>query len=149
MSIITFSHFLWYSYNVLKILGSLKTPIPSLNLYLLYVNDLLDDVTCNTAIYSDIDTLASVNGFLDCGNRLWGFPSFRLTFKTVMLLVNLNAGKTKLTSVMMKQYDFLRCWYCPFIWNWIEVLTLSSLLKLTLRKMELLKFFLFIIIINR
>ena len=107
MSIITFSHFLWYSYNVLKILGSLKTPIPSLNLYLLYVNDLLDDVTCNTAIYSDIDTLASVNGFLDCGNRLWGFPSFRLTFETVMLLVNLNAGKTKLTSVMMKQYDFL------------------------------------------
>ena len=67
-------------------------------------------------------------------------------------LVGLNAGKTQLVpfdhsnntgSIYVKMDGFvleenhlLKCWGLPYLLNWIGVLTLSLLLKLSPRKLE-------------
>ena len=50
--------------------GVLQGSIPGLTLFLLYINDLHDNVSCNIAIYADDTTLYSnMIRHLICGNN--------------------------------------------------------------------------------
>ena len=49
--------------------GVPRVSILGLTLFLMYINDLLDDVICNSAIYADDSTLCSKCDLI-CGNNL-------------------------------------------------------------------------------
>ena len=72
-------------------------------LFLLYINDLPDDVICNIAICADDTTLyLSVIRHLICGNNLNWLVNLNLIYKTLdwskNWVVDSNAGKTQLVS---------------------------------------------------
>ena len=103
-------------------------------LFLLYINDLPDDVICKIAINADDTTLYSTyevrSGLLISmlGKLSW----FRLAgLITVVLLM------WKWMGLFSKKNQHLRCWVWPSLLNWIGVLTFSLLLKLHPRKLEL------------
>ena len=119
------------SQNIQLMLEFLKTPLSVLH-FLLYINDLPDNVICNIAIDVDDTTLYS-----KCGQAsdLWQQPEFASELEsdlqdTVDLgkkcLVDLNAGKTQLVSfdqsnnngsivskwmgLFLRKNHLLRCW---------------------------------------
>ena len=127
-------------------------------LFLLYINDLPDDVICNIAIYADDTTLYSK---CDQASDLWQQLELASELESDLQdtvdwgrkwLVDFNAGKTQLVSFdqskntgaidvkmdgsILEEKTSLRCWGCLSLLNWIGVLTLSLLLKLPPRKLE-------------
>ena len=128
-------------------------------LFLLYMNDLPENVICNIATYADDATLDSK---CDQASDLWQQLELASELKSNLWqtmdwgkrwLVDFNDGKTQLVlfdrsnnncSIDMKMVgQFLRkshllrclCWHS--LLNWIGALTLSLLLKLPSRKLEL------------
>ena len=132
--------------------GVSQGPIFCPTLFLLYINDLLDDVICNIAIYADDTTLYSK---CDQASDLWQQLELASEFESDLRdtvdwcrkwLVGFNAGKTQLVlfdwsnnigaidvkmdgSVLEEKLSFKRLGL-TFLLNWIGTLTLSLLLKL-------------------
>ena len=126
-------------------------------LFLLYINDRPDDVICNIAIYADVLlSILSVMRHLICGNNLNWLLNLNLIYETLWTgirscLLILMLGKLSwfcltciITMVLLLMWKWmgllnhlLRCWGWPYLLNWIGVLTLSQLLKLPPRKLEL------------
>ena len=114
--------------------GSILRP----TLFPLYINDLPDDAICNIAIYADDATLYCKS---DQTSNLWqqlelaSEPESELR-DTVdwwrKKLVNFNTGKWM--DSYLKKNHLLRCCNYLSLLNWIGALTLSLLLKLSLRK---------------
>ena len=121
-------------------------------LFLLYINDFLDDVICDIAIYADDTTLYSK---CDQVSDLWQQLELASELESDLRdtvdwgkkwLVDFNAGKTQLVlfdqSNNNGSIDVKTDWSVleeksSSLLNWIEVLTLSLLLKLPPRKLEL------------
>ena len=121
-------------------------------LFLLYINDFLDDVICDIAIYADDTTLYSK---CDQASDLWQQLELASELESDLRdtvdwgkkwLVDFNAGKTQLVlfdqSNNNGSIDVKTDWSVleeksSSLLNWIEVLTLSLLLKLPPRKLEL------------
>ena len=89
-----------YSVNA----GVLQGSIPGPTLFLLYINDLPDDIICNIAIYADDTTLCSK---CDQASDLWQQLELASELQSDLRetvdwgrkwLVNFNAGKTQLVS---------------------------------------------------
>ena len=141
-----------YAVNAGVLQGSILGP----TLFLLYINYLPDDVICDIGIYADDITLYSkcdqasvLWQQLECASQLesdledtagWGKK----------FLAHFNAGKTQLVSFdrfnngsiymkmdrsVLEEKSSLRCLGSSL--NWIGALTLSLLLKLPSRKLEL------------
>ena len=135
--------------------GSILGP----TLLLLYINDLPDDVICNIAVYADDTTLYSK---CDQASDLWQQLELasELEFDlqdTVNLskkwLVDFSAGKTQLVSFdrssnngsidvkmdrpALEEKSSFKMLDSPSPLNWTGALTLSLLLKLPPRKLEL------------
>ena len=125
-----------------------------------YYRNLPVDVICDIGIYADDATLysPSVTQHLICGNNLNWLLNLNLIYKTLWtgviscLLISM-LGKLHwfcltclikmvlfvwkwMGLLLMKNY-LLRCWGWPSFLNWIGALTLSLLLKLPPRKLEL------------
>ena len=100
----------------------------------------------------------SVIRHLICGNNLHWLLNLNLICETLWTgsrssFVDFNARKTQLVPIdqsnntdslmqkcvglFLRKNHFLRCWGWPSLLNWIGVLTLSLLLKLPPRKLEL------------
>ena len=134
--------------------------ILSPTLFLLYINDLFDDVVCDITIYADNTSLYSkCNQASDlCSNNLNWLLILNLIYETLWtglrngLLISM-LGKlswfcwTSLTTMVLlmwkwmclflKKNNLLRCWGWPSVLNCIGALTLPLLLKLPPRKLEL------------
>ena len=57
--------------------------------------------------------------------------------KTLLVLLDNGSIDVKTDGSVLEENHLLRCWGSPFLLNWIGVLTLSLLLKLPPRKLEL------------
>ena len=136
--------------------GSILSP----TIFLLYINDLPDDVICDTAIYADDTTLYSK---CDQASDLWQQLELASELESDLRdtvdwgkkwLVDFNAGKTLLVSfgwssnngsidvkmggsTLEEKSSFKMLGLTFSSINWIGVLTLSLLLKLPPRKLEL------------
>ena len=102
-------------------------------------------------------SIVSVIGYLICGNNLNWLLNLNLIYETVdrgkKWLVDFNARKTqlvlfhrsnnngsidvKMEGLSLRKNHLLRCCSWTSLLNWIGVLTLSQLLKLPPRKLEL------------
>ena len=126
--------------------------------FLLYLNDLPDDVICNIAIYANDTTLSSK---CDQVSGLWQELELASELESDLRdtvdwgekwLVDFNAGKSQLVffdwsnntgaivmkmdgSVLEEKFSFTMLGLTFFL-NWIGTLTLSLLLKLPPRKLE-------------
>ena len=132
--------------------------ILGLTLFLLYINDLPDDVICDIAIYADDNTLYSkCDQVSDLWQQLELASELESDLRDTVVwsrkwLVNFNAGKTQLVlfdcsnnigaidvkidgSVLEEKSSF-KMLGLTFLLNWIGTLTLSLLLKLPPRKLE-------------
>ena len=139
--------------------GFLQVSILDLPLFLLYINQLPDDVICIIAIYSDDPTLYSfsVMRHLTFGNNSNCLLNLNLIYETlwtragsgllISMLKKLNwfclAGLITLVllmwkwmSLLFRKNDLLRCWGWLSLVKWIETVTISLLLKLPRRKLE-------------
>ena len=128
-------------------------------LFLLNSNDLPDNVICNIAIYADDTTLYSM---CDQASDLWQQLELASELESDLRdtvdwakkwLVDFKLGKLsrfrltglitmvplmwKWMGLILRKNYLLRYWGCPSLLNWIGVLTLSLLLKLPPRKLEL------------
>ena len=83
--------------------------------FLLYINDLPDYVICDVAIYADDKT------------QLVSFDQPN----------NNGSIDVKMGGSILEEKSSLRCWSRPSLLDWIGVLTLSLLLKVPARKLEL------------
>ena len=127
-------------------------------LFLLYINNLLDDVICNITIYAGDTTLYSkcnwasdlwqhlqldseleldLCNIVDWGRKwLFDFNAEKFSLKkfnaSMHLTVRSNCGaidvKKKMNQFLMENRSFM-CWDYLSIITWIEALTLSLLLK--------------------
>ena len=135
--------------------GSILGP----TLFLLYINDLTDDVICDIAIYADNATLYSKCGWgMICGNNLNWLLNLNLIYEKLwtvvrsgllismlrklswfhlMGLITMPLLMWKWVGQFLRKNHLLRCWGWPSFLNWIQVLTLSLLLELPPRKLEL------------
>ena len=126
--------------------------------FLLYINDLPDDVICNIAIHADNTTLYCKCGWaadlwrkLELASELesdlrdtvefgrkWHVDFKARKFKWFCLtnLMTLVLLIWKLMGLFLKKNHILRCWGWLSLLNWIEALTLSLLLKLPPGKLE-------------
>ena len=126
-------------------------------LFLLYINDLPDDVICNIAIYAYYTTLYSN---CDQASDLWQQPELaselesdlrdtgvRSAFLISVLgklswfhftgLITMFLLMWKSIGLLLRKNRLLRCSGRPSLPNWIGALTLYLLLKLPPRKVEL------------
>ena len=99
--------------------------------FLLYINDLPNDVICGVAIYADDTTLYSILLY----TSLFSILNLNLIYETLWTGV-----RSGLLISMLEKLS----WFCltdlitmDFSSNWIGVLTLSLLVKLSPRKLEL------------
>ena len=131
--------------NIQLMLEFLKGGVPTL--FLLCINDLLDDVIYNVAVYADDTTLCSK---CDQASDLWQQLELASELESDLRdtvdwgkkwLVDFNAGKTQLVSfdqsnnngsidvkmdgLFLRRNHVLRCWGGPSLPNWIGALTLS------------------------
>ena len=128
--------------------------IPGPTLFLLYINDLPDDIICDIAIYVDETTLYSKG---DQASDLWQQLELASELESDLRdtvdwgkkwLVDFNAGKTQLVSfdrsnnngsIDVKMDGFVLEEKSSFKMlgsPWIEFLTLSLFLKLPRRKLK-------------
>ena len=130
--------------------------ILGLKLFLLYINDLPDDVFCNKDIYADDTTLYSK---CDQASDLWQQLELTSDLQDTVdwdrkWLAGFNAGKTQVVSldqsnntgpIDVKMAIDVKidgcileksCWGCLSLLNWIGALLLSLLLRLSPRKLE-------------
>ena len=128
-------------------------------LFLLYLSDLPHDVICDIAIYvNDILSALSVIRYTICGSNLNWLLNLNLIYETlwtgvrsgllILMLGKLNwfCLKGLITMVLLmwkwiglylRKNHLLRCWGWHSFLNWIGAHTLSLLLKLPPRKLEL------------
>ena len=88
-------------------------------LFLLYINELLDDGVCNIAIYADDTTLRQLIRHLICGNSWNWLLNLHLTYRT------LKTGAGRLISMLGKLSLF--CLTCLItlvllMWKWMGLL---------------------------
>ena len=86
--------------------------------------------------------IVNVIRHLICGNNFNWLLNMNLIYETLgpgkKWIVGFNAEKTQLVSFDPSDNNhLLRCWCWPSLLNWIRVHTLSQLLKLPPRKLEL------------
>ena len=126
--------------------------------FLLYINDLPDDVICNTALYADNTTRYSK---CDEASDLWQQLELASEVESDLQdtvdwdkkwLVAFSIGKThlvlfdcsdnnggsdvKVDVLFLRKNHLLRVWGSFSLLHWIGAVTLSLLLKLTRRKLE-------------
>ena len=134
--------------------GSILDP----TLFVLYINDLPDDVICNIDIYADDTT---VDSKCDQASGLWQQPELASELESDLRdivdwgkkwLVDFSAGKFELISFdrsnnngsvdvkmdgsVFEEKSSFKMLGLTSLLNWIGVLTLSLLLKLPPRKLE-------------
>ena len=121
----------------------------------IYINNLSNDGICNIVVYADDTTLYSkcsqtsdlwqlLELVYELESDLWDSVNFGRKW-----FVNFNAAKTQLIlfdrsnntcvnevkmGLFLKKNHILRCWGCWYLLNWIGILKLSLLLKLSSRK---------------
>ena len=135
--------------------GVHQASILSPTLFLLYINDLPDDVICNVAIYADDTTLYSIS---DQASDLWQQLELVSELESDLRetvdwdrkwLVDFNAGKTqlalfdwsnntgaigvKMNGSVLEEKSSFKMLGLIFLLSWIGALTLSLLLKLPQR----------------
>ena len=133
-----------------------KAPLLVLH-FLLYINDLPEDVICDIAIYAnDTTPYSKFDQASDQWQQLNWLLNLNLIYKTLRtevrsgLLISM-LGKLswfrltgliamvllmwKWMGLFLRKNHLLRCW--PSLRNWIGALTLFLLWKLPLRKLEL------------
>ena len=135
--------------NIQLIVVSFKAPFLIPNFFLLYNNDLSDDVICNIAILADDTTFYSMH---DQASDLWHqlelTAELKLLYETLLAgsgsgllisilkklnLLNLTSLLTwvlfmwKCTGPLQNKDHLLRCWNCLSLANWIGALKLPLL----------------------
>ena len=128
-------------------------------LFLLYINDVPDDVIYNIPIYADYTTLyCKCDQTSDLWQQLELASELESDLRDIVnwgrkWLVDFNAEKTQLVlfdpsnnngaidekigGSFLRKNHFLRCWGWVSLLNWIGAITLSLLPKLLPRKLEL------------
>ena len=121
--------------------------------FLLYINDLPDDVFCNIAIYADDTTVSS-----ECDQAfrigfwtwMWSMKHFGLWQEAACWFQCWNSSTSfffadlvtlvlliwKWMGLFLRKNHLLRCWDCLCLLKKIETLILSELLKLPPKKLE-------------
>ena len=122
--------------NIQLMLEFFKAPFLDPTLFILYINDLPDDVICDIAIYADNTTPYSI---CDQASDLWQQLELasismlgKLRWFRLTVLITLVLLMWKWVGLVLRKNHLSR----PSLLNWIGALTFSLLLKLPPRKLE-------------